>query len=151
MKSCFVLAESIGSPPHHFAATTRPREPGRYGLPGGKVDAGESLREAVIRESREEGFRLHGLDQKPFYSALVGGNPVHWFRARYACALPEYKERGRVYTTALPLSTIRLTGYGNDGAVAEFLRQESECDLCAQIGGYCGSCNGSHWDRKGNQ
>ena len=112
-----------------WAATTRAAdrgEAGRVGLPGGKIDAGESVFAALLRESAEEGWVIAG-PVRLFYQAAVDGRPVVWALAHGARALADWKERRRgISPVALPLEAIAASGYGNGGAVralADLLRR----------------------------
>jgi hypothetical protein len=119
--AAFVLCVTNGG----FAATTRAAdrgEFGRIGLPGGKVDSGESAKEAAVRESAEEGWMVFGISDVPFHTALVDGKPVAWFTADGAIALEKYKEEGRIAPVVASLEEIRICGYGNDFAVESYLR-----------------------------
>ena len=42
------------STPRGYIAVSRPNAPAMWGLPGGKVDPGEALVEAIVRETQEE-------------------------------------------------------------------------------------------------
>lgn len=75
------------------AATTR--EDGKIGLPGGKVDPGETARDAVIREAREEGWAVSGVSESPIHKDNVDGKMVWWFRANSAKILSNWKEKPR--------------------------------------------------------
>ena len=100
-----------------FAATTRAPdrgEAGRIGLPGGKLDAGESALEAVMRESAEEGWRIAGVSPTPIHEATVDGRKVVWFRADSAERLAVYKESHRIQTFVATRNDVRGSGYGND-------------------------------------
>jgi 8-oxo-dGTP pyrophosphatase MutT (NUDIX family) len=53
------------------------RKDGSLALPGGKVDPGETPRQAASREAREEGWAV--TVGRETYRALVGGRLVVWF------------------------------------------------------------------------
>lgn len=107
--------------PGGFAGTTRAAdrgEAGKIGLPGGKVDLGESPVQAALRESAEEGWAVSGIEPEPFYTAMVEGHLVAWFRAESAAPLESFKEQGRISPIVATLDEIASSGYGNDGAMA---------------------------------
>ncbi len=110
----FVVAK-VGS---GFAATTRAAdrgEAGRIGLPGGKVDAGETAVEAAIRESAEEGWSVYiHKDDTPAHTSVVDGKNVAWFYATDAAMLTEYKEIGRITPIVVSMQDVVDSGYGNE-------------------------------------
>jgi ADP-ribose pyrophosphatase YjhB (NUDIX family) len=69
---------------------------GRWGLPGGGVDPGESVRTAVVREVREETgldvepLRLIGVYSDPANHQVItypDGNVIHYVSAVFECAI----------------------------------------------------------------
>jgi 8-oxo-dGTP pyrophosphatase MutT (NUDIX family) len=106
---------SLGS--GFYAATTRAAdrgEAGKIGLPGGKVDPGESPVAALIREAGEEGWALEGVDPTPIHAQFVDGKPVQWFSVKSATMLADYKEKGRITPIRAHKSAIAASGYGNE-------------------------------------
>jgi 8-oxo-dGTP pyrophosphatase MutT (NUDIX family) len=53
-----------------------------FGLPCGKIDEGESSREAAMREAAEEcGVEFTGVSINPIYQAYLGDIPVFIYEA----------------------------------------------------------------------
>lgn len=73
MKSavCLLAATPDGKT---FLSVSRRHDTSRWGLPGGKVDPGETNLEAAVREVREEiGVALPAERLEPLYSAICRG------------------------------------------------------------------------------
>src|SRR6476619_316959 len=69
---------------------------GRWGLPGGGVDPGESVRTAIVREVREETgldvepLRLIGVYSYPAHHQVItypDGNVIHYVSVVFECAI----------------------------------------------------------------
>ena len=125
----FVIAPVKGG---DFAATTRD-DGKRIDLPGGKVDKGETLVEAVIRESAEEGWDLVDLNTIPFFRTRVDGNPTIWFMASEAVKRSEWKEKGRIVPVVRSEKTIAQAGFKNDQAFSAYNRVIENASLLNYI------------------
>lgn len=108
-----VVARTIDG---QIAATTRPNEPGRIGLPGGKLDPGETPLEAILRECEEEGWHIELPENaKPVHSAMVEGNMLWWYVSQsIATPMDDFKEKHRMETLAVHYDVMANVGYGNE-------------------------------------
>lgn len=114
-----------------IAATTRTvdrGEAGRIGLPGGKIDPGETGEAAARREAREEGWWLPNSARLYLcHRDDVEGLMVEWYALNpldsdisgtLSRIQPirdgEYAESGRVHPITVGLDQIASSGYGND-------------------------------------
>jgi guanylate kinase len=105
----------VGKVGDKYAATTR--DDGRIGLPGGKVDAGESGKVAVMREATEEGWRFpKETNLTLIHQQDVEGNPIDWYMADTTPSkLSEYKEKHRgIKPILITEEELRNSGFGNE-------------------------------------
>jgi 8-oxo-dGTP pyrophosphatase MutT (NUDIX family) len=107
--AAFVVACTEGG----FAATTRPDLLEKFGLPGGKLEAGESPLEAAIREAAEEGWLVSGINPMPIQAYVLDGKLVLWFTATTAVRLSVYKEQGRITPVVISREMLLASGFGN--------------------------------------
>lgn len=66
-------------PDNLYLAVSRRKNHARFGLPGGKVDPGESDSEAIARETAEEvDLSSYSTDFQPLYSGYCPGEVSYW-------------------------------------------------------------------------
>jgi guanylate kinase len=105
----------VGKVGDKYAATTR--DDGRIGLPGGKVDAGESGKVAVMREATEEGWSFpKETNLTLIHQQDVEGNPIDWYMADTTPSkLSEYKEKHRgIKPILITEEELRNSRFGNE-------------------------------------
>lgn len=104
-----------------YACVTRPNQPGLFGFPGGKVEEGENMYTALIRECKEEGWLIEREHiQDVVYRDTVEGNDAIWFYVTHATQLDEYKEKHRLKTTWAAIGSMKDDPYKNKLALKEF-------------------------------
>lgn len=114
--AAFVLAETADG---KIAATTRPD--GRVGLPGGKLDAGETAVEAAVREAEEEGWRITVPDEDPIHVQDIEGFRCAWFLGSDPVLLEDYAEKGRITPFAAEHAELMVSKLGNENAIPKML------------------------------
>lgn len=100
-----------------YAATTRPLdrgEEGKIGLPGGKVDPGESPLEAAKRECTEEGWSIKIINPEPIHKQMLNGKMIWWYRGVSPKMLSTYKEMHRITPIVATKQDIINSGNGNE-------------------------------------
>ena len=105
----------VGKVGDKYTATTR--DDGRIGLPGGKVDPGESGEVAAMREATEEGWSFPaGTSLTLIHQQDVDGNPVEWYMADTTPSpLSEYKEKYRgIRPILITAEQLKASGFGNE-------------------------------------
>lgn len=130
---------AVRLPDGKIAATTRASNSAgvaKIGLPGGKLDPGEALRDAALREAAEEGWAIAELDEAPYYTAMVDNFECHWFAGRGAAKLDTFKEKGRIKPIEVDICDLKTPGLGNDKAMEAFETKEGE-DLIQNFVNYC--------------
>jgi 8-oxo-dGTP pyrophosphatase MutT (NUDIX family) len=111
-------------------ATTRDKGIYPVGLPGGKVEKGETPLEAALRESKEEGWLFKDVNPTPIYEGFVEGNPVVFFYAKEGNQLAQYKEKYRGIKPVLANKEViqEQRKYLNDKALQSVEKMLSEVE-----------------------
>lgn len=113
MHAMFLLAGT----PEAVCAVTRPG--GGLGLPGGKVEPGESPGQTIRRETFEEGWALPaGAPLSFVHSAEVDGWTVEWYATTQTpTMMANHKDAARGIWPVL-VNSAALTSMGNPEAIA---------------------------------
>lgn len=114
----FILARNnIGQ----FALVTR--DNGGIGLPGGKVDNGEDICAAALREAKEEGWNLNLIDNKPFCTQVIEGKVCAWIKGEILGKFIDYKEKNRgIKPFYGNVGQIATSGFGNEVALHKYFK-----------------------------
>lgn len=108
-----------------IAATTRAADRGErgIGLPGGKLDAGETAAVAALREAAEEGWDISDVWSAPVHIQEIGDFRCAWFVATpdvRAVMLSDFKEQGRITPLSVDPDDLNTPGLGNDNALRAY-------------------------------
>lgn len=117
-----------------IAATTRPYEKDKnkkIGLPGGRVESGETPKDTANRESKEEGWKISKIG-KIIASQMVDGNPIVFFEGHGAKKLDDYLEKdNNIKPISVSIDKISNTGYKNS-FIKELFSENTDTDMKEQ-------------------
>jgi hypothetical protein len=128
IKTTYAVFAVIKLENNKYAATTRAAdtgEIGKIGLPGGKVDPGESDIDALQRECMEEGWKISdkiAIEKYPTqtkYMTIKGfeyPRMIKWYEVDSFSVrkLTDYKEKHRISPIVATKEQILNSGYGNE-------------------------------------
>ena len=127
--AAFVIAEGHGG---MVAAVTHPSR--GVGLPGGKLERGETAPEAAIREAREEGWIIEDVLGSPIHVEEADGFLCGWFWSRaQPIKMTEHKDKGRIDPLLVDYKVVSSYGDGNRNAVNALMNTRAELE--ADYGG----------------
>ncbi len=114
---------------------------GRVGLPGGKLEGGETDKQALLRECKEEGWEVSPLATlNKLKEEFIEGKRVRWYTVdhEHVQKLEVFVERHRCTTAWVPAGEL-TQGLGNEGLV-------TKCPYCqraypiSEVGYLCMEC-----------
>ena len=96
------------------------RTDGTIGLPGGKSDPNENSIETALRESEEEGWKIHSTEMIPYITQDVDGREVTWVLVKGRVEmLSNHKEKHRgIMPILVPIQEMIDSGRGNENAIS---------------------------------
>lgn len=104
------------------ASVTRPE--GGIGLPGGKLEEGETEIEALRRECEEEGWLIKIEDNvKPFYVRSTEHGLIGYYKVESVLRLLNYKEKHRIKNLYCKFWEIAKSGNGNGPATKAYFKK----------------------------